>query len=124
MVLNIEKTKVMLITSRQKRNNLNEVSFSLQYKDIDIRMTTSDKVLGVHVDGNLSWNDHFYHVSKKVSSYLWLLSKIKIIYQKSIDFYITILILNPILIIAALFGVIHQTSTLIKSINYKGGHAN
>ena len=43
MVLNTEKTNVMLITSRQKRNNLNEVSFSLQNKDIDIRMTTSDK---------------------------------------------------------------------------------
>ena len=40
-------------------------------------MTTSDKILGVHVDENLSWNDHYRHVSKKVSSYLWLLSKIK-----------------------------------------------
>ena len=97
MVLNTEKTKVMLITSRQKRNNLNEVSFSLQYKDIDtgIRMTTSDKILGVYVDDNLSWNDHFHHISKKVSwSYLWLLSKIKTYLSKSIDFYITILILN------------------------------
>ena len=40
-------------------------------------MTTSGKILGVHVDENLSWNDHYQHVSKKVSSYLWLLSKIK-----------------------------------------------
>ena len=40
-------------------------------------MTTSDKILGVHVDENLTWNDHYQHVSKKVSSYLWLLSKIK-----------------------------------------------
>ena len=40
-------------------------------------MTTSDKILGVHVDENLSWNDHYHHVSKKFSSYLWLLSKIK-----------------------------------------------
>ena len=40
-------------------------------------MTTSDKILGVHVVENLSWNDHYQHVSKKVSSYLWLLSKIK-----------------------------------------------
>ena len=40
-------------------------------------MTTCDKILGVHMDDNLSWNDHFHHVSKKVSFYLWLLSKIK-----------------------------------------------
>ena len=77
MVLNTLKTKVMLITSRQKRNNLYESVLSLKYNDIDIKMTTSDKILGVHVDENLSWNDHYQHVSKKVSPYLWLLSKIK-----------------------------------------------
>ena len=77
MVLNTLKTKVMLITNRQKRNNLYESALSLKYNDIDIKMTTSDKILGVHVDENLSWNDHYQHVSKKVSSYLWLLSKIK-----------------------------------------------
>ena len=77
MVLNTLKTKVMLITSRQKRNYLYESALSLKNNDIDIKMTTSDKILGVHVDENLSWNDHYQHVSKKVSSYVWLLSKIK-----------------------------------------------
>ena len=77
MVLNTLKTKVVLITSRQKRNNLLEDTLSLYYNDIDIKMTTSDKILGVYVDENLLWNDHYQHVSKKVSSYLWLLSKIK-----------------------------------------------
>ena len=77
MVLNTLKTKVILITSRQKRNNLLKDKLSLKYNDIDIKMTTSDKILGVYVDENLSWNDHYQHVSKKVSSYLWLLSKIK-----------------------------------------------
>ena len=57
MVLNTLKTKVMLITSRQKINNLHECALSLKYNDIDIKMTTSDKILGVHVDENLSWND-------------------------------------------------------------------
>ena len=104
--------------------NLNEVPFSLQYKDIDIRMTTSDKILGVHVDDNLSWNDHFHHVSKKVSSYLWLLSKIQTYISKEHRRLYYNSFINPILIIAVLFGVINQTSTLIKSINFKGGHAN
>ena len=81
-VLNTLKTKVMLITSRQKRNKLQEDTLSLtrgfrNYNDRDIKMTTSDKILGVYVNQNLSWNDHYQHVSKKVSSYLWLLSKIK-----------------------------------------------
>ena len=77
MVLNTEKTKLMLIAGRQNRNHLLEVSISLQYSDIDIRMTTSDRRSDAHLDNDLSWNDQFHHVSKTVSSYVLLLCKIK-----------------------------------------------
>ena len=77
MVLNTIKTKAMLITRRQKRNNLHECALSLKYNYLVTKMTTSNEILGVHVDENLSWNNHYQHVLKKVSSYLWLLSKIK-----------------------------------------------
>ena len=77
MVINTEKTKVMLITTRQKRQRLQKSVLSLRYSDIDIRMSTCDKILGVFVDENLLWNDQFHHISKKLASYLWLLSKIR-----------------------------------------------
>ena len=77
MFLNTGKTNVMLITSRQKRFSVQNPVLSFMYRDIDIKMTHADKILGVHVDDNLMWNNHFQHVSKKISSYLWLLSKIK-----------------------------------------------
>ena len=77
MVLNTDKTKEMLITSRQKRLSMHNPVLSLTYSDIDIKMTHADKILGVHVDDNLMWNNHFQHVSKKISTYLWLLSKIR-----------------------------------------------
>ena len=44
MILNIDKTKVMLIASRQNRTVLGYTVLNLQYNDIDIKMTTSDKV--------------------------------------------------------------------------------
>ena len=78
MILNMDKTKVMLITSRQKRTTLSNADLSLQYNDIDVSITTCDKILGIHVDNNLSWNNHFNFLSKKLSSYMWLLSKIRI----------------------------------------------
>ena len=53
MVLNTDKTKVMLITSRQKRLSMQSPVLSLTYSDIDIKMTHADKILGVHVDDNL-----------------------------------------------------------------------
>ena len=40
-------------------------------------MTSCDKILGIHVDNNLTWQIHFSFLSKKISSYLWLLSKIR-----------------------------------------------
>ena len=77
MMLNTDKTKVMLITSRQKRTVLNDAVLNLQYSDIDISMTTCDKILGIQVDDNLTWNSHFNFLSKKLSSYMWLLSKVR-----------------------------------------------
>ena len=77
MILNIDQTKVMLITSRQKRTVLNDAVLKLQYNDIDISITTCDKILGIHVDNNQTWNTHFNFLSKKLSSYMWLLSKIR-----------------------------------------------
>ena len=69
MVINTDKMKVMLITIRQKRQNLQNSALSLRYDDMDIRMTTCNKILGVHVDENLMWNNQFQHVSRKLSPY-------------------------------------------------------
>ena len=32
-------------------------------------MTSCDKILGIHVDHNLNWHNHFKFLSKKISSY-------------------------------------------------------
>ena len=77
MVINTDKTKVMLITSRQKRYNLKNSDLSLNFKDADLKLTSNEKVLGVHIDENLLWNGHFQYISKKISSHLWLLLQIK-----------------------------------------------
>lgn len=76
MLLNTEKTKVMLVTTRQRRLRIDESLFSLTYNDIDLQITTGEKILGVNIDENMQWNNHFQAVCKKVSSYIWLLSKI------------------------------------------------
>ena len=58
----------MLITSRQKRTVLNDVVLNLQYNDIDISLTTCDKISGIHVDDNLTLNSHFNFLSTTLSS--------------------------------------------------------
>ena len=78
MLLNTEKTKVMLITTRQRRIRLDASLLLLSYNEIDLQLTTGDKILGVYIEENFQWNNHFQHVCKKVSSYIWLLSKVKL----------------------------------------------
>ena len=75
LLLNAEKTKIMLITTRQKPIRLHEDLFNLTYNDIKLQLKTGDKILGVNVDQNLQWTYHFQYICKKISSYIWLLSK-------------------------------------------------
>ena len=49
----------------------------LQLLNETLKMIQSDKILGVNADNNLNWSDHVKHVRKKISSYIWFLSKIK-----------------------------------------------
>ena len=77
MLLNSDKTKLILITTRQKRVSLDENLFTLIYNDVILQLTTGDKILEVNIEQNLLWNNHFQCVSRKVSSYIWLLSKMK-----------------------------------------------
>ena len=71
MLLNTNKTKLMLIITGQKRVRLDE-----NLKDVILQLTTDDKILAVNIQQNLLWNNHFQCGIKKVSSYIWLLSKI------------------------------------------------
>ena len=74
MLINIEKTKLMLIASQQKRHTLIDGNLKLEYINLELQISSNEKILGVHVDENLVWNNHFQQVSKKITSYLWLLS--------------------------------------------------
>ena len=66
MIINIDKTKLMLISSRQKRKCMKDNKLAIEYDDFDLQLTSCEKVLGVHIDDNLTWTNHFQHVSKKV----------------------------------------------------------
>ena len=76
MVINMDKTKTMIVTTKQKRARIDD-SLHITLFDKPLSLVSSEKVLGVQVDNNLSWTDHVSKVSKKMSTNIWLLSKIK-----------------------------------------------
>lgn len=77
MVINIDKTKLMLITTSQKRQRMASEDLNLKYKNESLGTVSDEKVLGVFVDHNLSWSEHVKYLSKKINSRIWLLSRIK-----------------------------------------------
>ena len=77
MILNSSKTKVMLVTTYQKRQRLTNDHLDLAYNKESLNMISNDKILGVFVDNNLTWSNHIKHLTKKIASSIWLLSKIK-----------------------------------------------
>ncbi|MCU7801060.1 MAG: hypothetical protein KZQ70_13210 [gamma proteobacterium symbiont of Lucinoma myriamae] len=77
MVINTDKTKLMLITTPQKRQRLENKDLNIKYRNNSLQTISSDKVLGVFVDHHLSWSEHVKYLSKKINANIWLLSKIK-----------------------------------------------
>ena len=55
MIINIDKTKLMLILSRQKRKCMKNDKLAFVYDNFDLHLTSCEKVLGVHIDDNLTW---------------------------------------------------------------------
>ena len=79
MLLNTEKTKVMLITTSKKRLHLHNSILNLTFnKDTcSLKNIDNDKVLGVYIDNNLTWSIDTQFIAKEISSNFWLLSRLK-----------------------------------------------
>ena len=72
MLLNTDKTKLMLITNCQRRNTFAGNDLTLLYNDVELQITCCENIFGLHFDSNLEWTNHFQHVCKNISSNLWL----------------------------------------------------
>jgi hypothetical protein len=67
----------MLITTRQKRQNLQLKLPPININNQIIDEVNDHKVLGVTVDNNMSWSEHVSVLSKNISQKVYQLSKIK-----------------------------------------------
>ena len=65
------------------------INLNFFYNNEELQAINNDKILGVFVDNNLTWSGHVKHVTKKITSNIWLLSKIKAFLSKEhrVQFY-------------------------------------
>ena len=75
-LLHPNKSKSMLITTRQKRQ-LTPLTLKLTLNNIVIEQVSHHKVLGVIIDENFTWQPHISTLIKKLSCNLYLLYQLK-----------------------------------------------
>lgn len=77
MCLHPQKTKYIVITTRQKRQNLLPTRSPLYINGVMIEEVSHHKVLGLIIDNNLSWSQHVMMTCKTLSKKIHQLSRIK-----------------------------------------------
>ena len=70
------QTKWMLVTMRQKRQNLTDTLPAVRMQNQVVEETISHKTLGVIIDNNLSWSLHIAYFCKVISTKVFQLFKI------------------------------------------------
>ena len=76
LTLNTTKTEFLLIGSRQRLSML-ERNPIIEINKFPIKHVSTSKSLGVHIDGNLSWECHINEISKKIASGISAIKRIR-----------------------------------------------
>lgn len=76
MLIHPQKTKSMLVSTRQKLQN-STYSLSLSIDSTSVEQVFEHKVLGVTLDDQFKWEAHTHNLCNKLSQNLFLLSKLK-----------------------------------------------
>ena len=70
----------MYISSRHKQQILANCDHDISICDSKIQVSSVEKLLGATISNTLCWDAHMYHLIKKCNSYLFLLSRIKVLF--------------------------------------------
>ena len=76
MIVHLQKTKCMVITSRQK-HQIQPLTLNLSIDNNPIEQVHTHKVLGVIIDDELKWGKHIESLSKKLARSIFLLNRLK-----------------------------------------------
>ena len=86
MVLNPEKTKCMVVTTRQK-HQLENLKLNLIVNNHSIEQVTEHRHLGVTIDENLNWDKHINALSKSAARNVYLLSRLSYVTNRDACFF-------------------------------------
>ena len=91
--LNVEKSKIMLVTTRNKLKNINLNNYKLEVDGRGLEWVNSMKYLGFQIDNILCLKDHFEYIKKKIRKKLFFFARA----AKSLTLYARITLFKSII---------------------------
>lgn len=74
--INVQKTKAMIISNHSRTKNVDKDNITLIIENKKIEIVKQFKYLGVVLDENLTYKEHFITIQKKISKKLFFFSRI------------------------------------------------
>ena len=81
LILNLDKTKAMLVGTHQKIASAGALEIAITHKCL--KLVEKFKFLGVLMDQTLSWKDHFDYIGSNISSRLGVLRRARKVLPKT-----------------------------------------
>jgi len=77
MVINVEKTKIMIVITRQKWQHLDKTDVNICINGDKLQVVEKKRLLGLHVNNFLTWKAHIQNIHSTIARKLALLCRIK-----------------------------------------------
>src|SRR5688572_31474257 len=75
--LNLAKTNFILFCSKRKIELNLDCNMTINIDNQNITRVSSSKFLGVHIDEQLTWNEHITNISKKLSKNIGIICRVR-----------------------------------------------
>jgi len=76
LVINVSKSKVLLIGTRQKLSRLNIDDFNIEFNGCILERVETMRYLGLEIDEELNWNSQINNITKNVSYKIHMLRRL------------------------------------------------
>ena len=73
----LKKTKIMIVTTRQKWQHLDKMDVNMCIKGDKLQVVENERLLGLHADNVLTWKAHIQNIHNTIAGKLALLCRIK-----------------------------------------------
>ena len=84
LMINTDKTKIMLIGSRHQLQTLRLDDFTIKYDGNVLELVNKAKYLGIYISSDLTWDVHVQYMCKQLHYYVSLLRRLSNIFPRSI----------------------------------------